>query len=395
MHHAIRPGVYDLTNDAYHSGPGVSKSSLDLIHKSAELFAFVHSDEAPERESTPAQDFGTAYHMIVLEPDLFYRTYTLGISMADAPEAIDDREQLVAMVAKLNEGRLPKLATSGSKAELVARILEAQEQEMRNAGPGELVLIRDVAELEAKKGAELKEIIEALNVNRAGLLSVSGSRHDLAALLRANGVAVTLWSDVQSEWLRNNEGRRIISAEDWKTLHAMRDKLMEHPAAGALLRKPGRCEMSFYAIDAKTGELVRCRPDYFTDCGLALDLKSALDASFDGFVSAIQNHRYDVQHPFYIDTINAAIEQAKLKRERAREFIFIAQEKKPPYAVGVYCLDPEDVELGRLEYRADLQRLQQCRESNRWPGYGDNIQRISLKAWHRNETANAVKATLQ
>jgi len=194
---------------------------------------------------------------------------------------------------------------------------------------------------------------------------------------------------VQAEWLANNADRIVISPEDWATLHAMREKLMAHPAAGRLLRKRGAPERSFYWVDIETGELLRCRPDYLTDCGIIVDLKTARDASEDGFISSIQSYRYDVQHPFYVDGITAAIEQACLDRVKPKAFVFIGQEKEAPYAVGVYWLDPEDVELGRMEYRADLRKLAECRTANAWPGYGDGIQQISLTSWHRQKTALA------
>ncbi|HZZ05639.1 PD-(D/E)XK nuclease-like domain-containing protein [Paraburkholderia sp.] len=386
MQHTLRPGVYDLTNDAYHGGPGTSKSGLDILHKSAEKFAFAKSPDAPERVSTPSQAFGSAYHAIVLEPDVFTRTYCLGLRMCDVPEAINDADVLVSKIQALNAGRLPKLPSSGTKDELIDRILAGRAEQ--NDDVSEV----SRAALCTMKGAELKTEIERLNFTRTGLLSVSGSRHELAALLRANGVPVTLWSDVQAEWLTNNTGRIVLSESDWNTLHAMREVLMRHPAAGKLLRRRGRAEMSFYWVDPETGELLRVRPDKYTDCGLCLDLKTARDASFDGFVSSIQSYRYDVQHPFYLDGIAAAIEQGKLDIAKPRAFFFIAQEAEPPYSVGVYSLDPEDVELGRLEYRADLRKLAQCRATGHFPGYGDDIQQISLTSWHRQKTALAVSA---
>jgi exodeoxyribonuclease VIII len=378
----------DLPNSDYHGGSGTSKSGLDLIHKSAELFDFVKHAKPEDRESTPDQVFGSAYHAIVLEPKEFVRTYALGLRMQDVPEAIDSREVLVGMVEKLNEGRLPKLPTSGAKADQVERILAAW--------PEHDIEVTDAsrAALDLLKGNDLKAELDRLNATRPGKLSTSGSRHELADILRANGIPVTLWSDVQAQWAANNQGRVVLSEEDWIALHAMRDKVFQHPAAGALLRKPGRSEVSFYWVDQETGEELRCRPDRFTECGLILDLKSTIDASPTGFVSSIQKWRYDVQDPFYVDGVNEAIRQGNVNHKSARGFIFIAQEKKPPYSVGVYVLDKEDADLGRLEYRADLRRLNECRQANAWPGYSNRIEQISLKAWHRQETALAASAAL-
>ena len=60
------PGVYrDIPIDQYHGGSGISKSGLDLIHRSPALFDLARQSPRP---STPAQALGTAVHLLVLEP---------------------------------------------------------------------------------------------------------------------------------------------------------------------------------------------------------------------------------------------------------------------------------------------------------------------------------------
>lgn len=80
---AIKPGYYrDLSNEAYHKGPGISKSQLDLIHKSPALFQW--SKAAPEdEEKKSALNIGDAVHAILLEPHRFDDEFAIG--PADAP----------------------------------------------------------------------------------------------------------------------------------------------------------------------------------------------------------------------------------------------------------------------------------------------------------------------
>lgn len=63
----MQPGIYfDLPNEAYHSGPGVSKSGLWTIQtKSPAHYRF------EEREQKNHFDFGEASHLAVLQPDEF------------------------------------------------------------------------------------------------------------------------------------------------------------------------------------------------------------------------------------------------------------------------------------------------------------------------------------
>lgn len=438
----MKPGVYEgISNAEYHGGPGISKSGLDLIHRSPMHYhAVVTADN--DHTPTPAQELGTAAHALILEPEVFTETYCLALRRSDVPEAIEEREVLVEMVeainaeriaahpdavrdadvlvAKINElnaGRLPKLLTGGNKGELVERILDNQPSEVWNA-----------EQLNAMKAPDLKEIINQLNAARPGLLSTSGSRNDLAYLLRNNGVDVVLWSeitdayqqehgrpyilststasrhemaawlnangknvrlwsDVLAEWTENNPGRIVLSPEVWDQLHAMRDAVHNHPAAHALLTSvPGEAEKSVYWIDPTTGVLCRCRPDWWRDDYVLVDVKTTDDASPEGFAKSMANWRYDVQAPYYMDGVKLATGRD------VKAFVFIAVEKKPPYAVGVYVLDSASLELGRAQYQHDLRVYAECLANDNWPGYGDKIQTINMPAWHANKNAHLIGA---
>lgn len=377
----MKPGVYEgIPNAEYHSGPGISKSGLDLIHRSPMHYHAVVTAEN-DRVPTPAQELGTAAHALILEPEVFTATYCLAVRRSDVPDAIDDREVLVEMVNKLNETRLPKLSTGGKKEEQVARIMaEIATGDAENDAAY-------LAELEAMKGAELKAQLEAMNADRPGKLSTSGSRHELAELLRANGQQVTLWSDVWEEWQQNNPGRIILSPEVWEQLHAMATAVHAHPAAGALLSSvPGEAEKSVYWNDPTTGVLCRCRPDWWREDDVLVDLKTTDDASPEGFAKSMANWRYDVQAPYYMDGVKLATGRD------VKAFVFIAVEKKPPYAVGVYVLDSASMEIGRAMYQQDLRVYAECLANDNWPGYGDRIQTINMPAWHANKNAHLLES---
>lgn len=330
-----------------------------------------------ERTPTAAQAIGTAFHALVLEPGVFAKEYTLGLRRSDFPEAVDDKEVLVRMVEGLNASRQPKLATTGSKQEQVDRILAAQ------SAMDAQVWNREA--LDAMKGAELKQLIETLNEERAGLLSISGSTEQLAETLRANGKPVTLWRDLKAEWERNNGHRIVLSSDEWDQLHAMRDAVMSHPKAAALLSKKGKAEQSVYWRDAVTGVLCRCRPDYLTDDDFVIDLKSTEDASPQEFAKSVASWRYHVQHPFYADGLTAV-------RRPPKAFVFIACEKKAPYAVGVYVLDAAAVELGRMQYSRELAVYAECLKTNHWPAYSDRIEELVLPGWYLNSHAQQLAA---
>lgn len=68
------PGIYpDISNEFYHHGGiGISKSDLDLIHRSPAHFV---AAKAEPRKETPAMLLGTVAHAAILEPDVFNSRY--------------------------------------------------------------------------------------------------------------------------------------------------------------------------------------------------------------------------------------------------------------------------------------------------------------------------------
>ena len=376
----MEPGVYlDLSNEEYHGGPGTNKGLLDVVARSplhAKALLDRANDDRPE--PTPAMQLGTALHTLVLEPDTFADQYVCELTQADAPHAIADREELVRRVEALNEGRLPKLATGGTKAEQVERILAAYQEQPQ------VLPLGTAEDLAAMAGKELKAELESLNAHRTGLLPTSGSMEALAAILAAEGQPVTLWQDVRSRWRAENEGYTVLSVDTYEQLLGMRDAIMAHPAASALLAGEGVAEASVYWTDAATGELCRCRPDWWRKDGVLVDLKSTEDASPEGFAKSLVNYRYHVQAPWYLGGMTAAFEAGQFPEgwQRPRAFAFIAVEKRPPYAVAVYVLDSESLEIGTRLMRADLDTLAECRRTGVWPGYGDTLQQLGVPQYY-------------
>lgn len=69
----IKPGFYDhIPEQEYHHGPGISKSGLDLVNKSARHY---HVGRYNPKPPTPAMAFGSALHCLVLEPERFLEEY--------------------------------------------------------------------------------------------------------------------------------------------------------------------------------------------------------------------------------------------------------------------------------------------------------------------------------
>jgi len=162
-------------------------------------------------------------------------------------------------------------------------------------------------------------------------------------------------------------GIEAVSEADMVLAVNMAVAVHGHPTAGALLQS-GQAEQSFWFDDIPTGLRCKCRPDWF-DGTTIVDLKTCQDASPTGFAKAIANFGYQIQAAHY------------LAGTLATRFIFVAVEKTAPYAIGVYELNTEALIHGSIARHNALQRIQDCRAINEWPGYTDGIQTLQLPGW--------------
>ena len=180
-----------------------------------------------------------------------------------------------------------------------------------------------------------------------------------------------------------NAGAEIVTADEGEMLNGMAASVRTHQAASALLSGAGIAEGSCWWYDDQSGELCRCRPDFYRrDLGIIVDLKTTKDASPAGFAKAIANYRYNIQNAFYLDGVEAAT------GDIVKGFVFVAVESSAPYCTAVYQLDMQGVEAGRVEYRRLLLDLADCRAAKKFPGYSDRIETISMPAWSIKEFYN-------
>ena len=162
-------------------------------------------------------------------------------------------------------------------------------------------------------------------------------------------------------------GIEAVSEADLAQALQMADAVRSNSTA-ALLLSNGQAEQSFWWDDIATGMRCKCRPDWFNGETI-VDLKTCQDASAAGFAKAVAAFHYQVQAAHY------------LCGTLAKRFVFVAVEKSAPYAVGVYELDAEAMVHGSVLRHNALQRIQDCRAINEWPGYTDGIQTLQLPGW--------------
>ena len=126
--------IHDLDIEAYHSGPGISKSGLDDMDPPARYYALHMDPNRPPRVQTPAQRVGQLAHCAILEPEEFGQRYAVGpdcsratkawkefeLSIAPGIEAVKPDEAAVAWAQREQVLKLP-----GMKEILSAGVAEA------------------------------------------------------------------------------------------------------------------------------------------------------------------------------------------------------------------------------------------------------------------------------
>ena len=179
----------------------------------------------------------------------------------------------------------------------------------------------------------------------------------------------------------NAAGAPAILAHEMTVIRDMAAALWSHPTAGRLLARPGTSEAVLLWSDPDNGVHCRAMLDRLPGLNppatrsIITDYKTTRDASPRGFARAVATYGYHVQAAWYLDAVAAnglGVDAV---------FVFIAQEKDPPYLVGVYQLDQEDLALGHRMAAKSRRVYRDCTLSGTWPGYALEPVTLRLPYW--------------
>lgn len=169
------------------------------------------------------------------------------------------------------------------------------------------------------------------------------------------------------------QGQTVLSADEGRRLHLIRDSVMAHPHAKWLLEAAGDAEASLYWIDPKENVLCRCRPDKtIPTLGWLVDVKTTADIS--KFERSMYDYRYHVQDAFYSDGYAAHF------GEPLNGFVFLVVSTSiecGKYPVRLFVLDAEAKAAGRTAYRVNLATYADCLRTGEWSG----LETLSLPYW--------------
>lgn len=188
--------------------------------------------------------------------------------------------------------------------------------------------------------------------------------------------------EVFAEFEAKAVGKTVIPADMFEQAKEMANALYRNGYAKKLLQ--GEKEVPYFWMDELTGEQCKCRVDCLTTVGdrlVVVDLKTTDNAETDAFMRSAVKYQYDLQAAMYSEGVKANTGKQPL-------FVFIAIEKKPPYAVNILQADELFVKRGYDLFREYIGMYHDCQQSGDWWGYlgkFNQINNLSLPSYLANE----------
>ena len=368
-----------LPNEDYHDqekSPGISSTGLLTIYDDCEaVFKYA------EREPSAALDFGIASHAAMLEPELFDKEFVRDISKDDHEDMITST---VILKSKLKEAGVITLASDAVKlmreagalctaADIKSHLKEVGIKVLTSAQLPEL--IAEVTEkcpdktlffADGKTLAELESEILLLLPN-AKVFTFSDDAAGILAAARKFCPELKVYDNLQAELREANPGKVIVKADDYDAIMKMRSVLFGQDYICDLLHEPYvetsiLCEIKVTGCDEWIP--VKIRPDIITKDWYIPDYKTTRDVRPEAFGRLAHEAGYWLRQAFVSDVLDAAL---GVDSKPA----LLAQGKQSPFIPVWYNMTPQQIAVGREQYRNALVRYIKASVSDVWPAYAD------------------------
>lgn len=176
--------------------------------------------------------------------------------------------------------------------------------------------------------------------------------------------------DLWQEFMLNRNGRTIITEDDYATMKEMRRAIYHHPLADRFLTNDETStdhEAAFTWTDADTGEECKIKVDALSHVDgkpVIVDYKTTESCADHMFERAARRYGYKLQVGMYTEGIWYG------KRDMEEYgFVFVAQEKKAPYAIRIYIATEDYICEGTDLFHEYIGLYHSCKETGKWYGY--------------------------
>jgi hypothetical protein len=204
----------------------------------------------------------------------------------------------------------------------------------------------------------------------ASILTPTAYKRDYAVMPDGIDKRTKAGKEEYEKFCADAEGREIISAADADIIRKMTGSFRKTPAAMRIMKRTRR-EKPLFWTDQETGVDCKCRIDALND-DVVIDFKTAADASTKTFSREALRYGYDLQAAMYL-------EAARANGYHPKKFVFIVQEKSAPYLINIIHAGEAFIDRGLWIMRDLLGKYKTCRDTDTWPGYGEN--ELILNEW--------------
>lgn len=199
---------------------------------------------------------------------------------------------------------------------------------------------------------------------------------DRPVKLNSKGNPADFRTKANAEWrdfamnAAKESGQTMLMKDDYETILQMAESIKANDAAKALLKG---CDNEVIIEWTDKESEVKCKAivDFHNKTKRMLgELKSMEDASPSAVSSYIQKWNTHTQVAYYSDGLES------VNGHPYNSAFLIASEKQPPNICQPYFMNEEDIELGRLIYKALLKIHAKCVKENKWGSYDTQYENI-------------------
>jgi exodeoxyribonuclease VIII len=179
------------------------------------------------------------------------------------------------------------------------------------------------------------------------------------------------------EWKAKMGNTPILDADEARAVRGIRDSIAAHDAAKALLAGCDS-EVAMFA-EHRSGLWIKGRVDALKvvddmEC-VIVDVKTtSAGADYNTFSRQAASLNYHVSAAWYSHL-------AGLNGLPPARFYWVAVETSAPFAVAVYEIHPDALDLGVGLMNNALGLIAQCEDEGVWPGYAPEVQCLNLPSW--------------
>jgi exodeoxyribonuclease VIII len=226
---------------------------------------------------------------------------------------------------------------------------------------------REIDPKEAKKEAEKYKMGRAVH-----MLVLEPEKFESTFYCMEEEVNLTtkIGKEIYAKAEAEANGREILRADKWKDIKLMSESIKAH-SIWSKFRKEAKVEQSIFWNGGIFETPLRARPDVFND-QIVMEIKTT--SSISNFSKSIYNFGYHRQAAMQVDGLQTV-------DGKQRKFAFFVVEDKAPYLTACFELDEMSLSQGREEYLDSAILYAECIKNNEWPGYTEDVQKISLPAW--------------